>query len=165
MPGMAARAASLAAVRIYSSDSDVWPGIFFKFTVLDFHFCAVAIVTAGRPLDIIVQSVIEPRIDFPDNLTSVGMFAPGVFCGFRRMSSGAVFWRNNGADLGFAIFEMVFARVHIACTCGMTIQTGNISMGVPAVGPVADNASAFFGMAFDTASGIFRNASFDAIHF
>ncbi len=122
-------------------------------------------VTASCPLDIIIQTVIEPGIDFPDNLACIGMLAPGVFCGFRRMASGAVFWGNNGTDPGFAIFEVLFARVHIACSGCMTIQTGNISMGMPAVGPVTDNAPAYFGMAFDTLSGIFRNASFDAIHF
>jgi hypothetical protein len=60
---------------------------------------------------------------------------------------------------------MVFAGIYIAGTCGVTIQTGNISVGVPAVGPVAYNTPAFLGMALYTLSGIFRNASFDAIHF
>ena len=92
MSGMTTRAASLAAVGIYPANTDVWPGIFIKFAIFDFHFCAVAMVTAGSPLDSIVQSVIEPWIDFPDNLTGVGMLAPGVFCGFRRMASGAVLW-------------------------------------------------------------------------
>ena len=92
VPGMTARAASLTAVGIYPANADVWPGIFIKFSVLDFHFCAVAMVTASGSFDLIVQSVVEPGIDFPNNLTGVSVLAPGVLRRFTWMTSGAVLW-------------------------------------------------------------------------
>ena len=165
MPGMTTGAASLAAIGIYSADTYIGPCILVKFPILDLHLGAVAMIAAGCPLNFIVQSVIEPGVDFPLNLTCVGVLAPGILGSFARVTPGAVLRRDNGANGGFVLFKVVLADIDIGGAGGVTVQTGNVSAGVSAGRPVSNDTPAFFSMAVDTLLGIFGNAPVDAILF
>ena len=75
MPGMAAGTASFAAVRIYPANAHVGPGVLTKFSVFDLHHAAMALVTAGRTLNLIVHAGLKPGINFPDYLKRIGVLA------------------------------------------------------------------------------------------
>jgi hypothetical protein len=87
VPGMAARTASPAAVRIYSADTYVRPRIGTECSIFYFHDAAVAVVAARLPLDAVIHAVIQPWIYLPNQLEGIGMFAPSILCGLSRVAS------------------------------------------------------------------------------
>src|SRR4030042_1936651 len=91
VPGMAATAAADAVVRILSPYADVGPRACYRFSLIDLHDGAVAGVTAARALHGIVQAVVEPAIDLPHDLISMGVFAPSVLGGLLGVATAAGF--------------------------------------------------------------------------
>jgi hypothetical protein len=55
------------------------------------------------------------------------------------------------------MFKVVLVHIYITGACGVTIQTGDISVGVSAGRPVCNDAPAFLSVAIDAFFGIFRN--------
>jgi hypothetical protein len=54
------------------------------------NYRAVTGITASRSLDLVVEPVIEPRVDFPYELNRVGVLAAGILDGFARVTSRAI---------------------------------------------------------------------------
>ena len=91
VPGMATGTTALAAVRIDPAHTYIGPGDIIKFTIFDFHHTAVTMITSGRTLDIIIHTVVKPRIYLPDDLHGMGMFAFIILGRFRRVTTRAIF--------------------------------------------------------------------------
>jgi hypothetical protein len=119
--------------------------------------------TACLPLDVIVHTVIQPWVYLPYQFEGIGVFALCILCGFSRMASGAILWRDNDTDRGFVMFEVLLAYISVCRAGNMAIQTGNICMGMPAGRPVGYNPLVFFGVTVDALLCVFGNAPDDAI--
>jgi hypothetical protein len=85
-----------AAVEIDPPYAYVGPGHWIQATVLGFlEDSAVAVETAGGPLEVTVHPKFEPGIDLPDDLVGIGMLAPGILLGLVRMAARTILGRDH----------------------------------------------------------------------
>ena len=63
--------------------------------------------TAGSSLEIAVHAVVEPGVDFPDNLYGIGVFALSILLRLIRVASGAELCEVRG--VGPADAERIIA--------------------------------------------------------
>ena len=99
-------------------------------------------LAAGCTLDSIAEAVIQPWVDLPDYFESICMLAFGILGGFGGMAARTILGRNYRRYRRLLPVEVFLADIGVGGTGGVTIDTGDVGMGVPALCPVGDHAGA-----------------------
>jgi len=162
MPGMAARAAPQAAVEIEPADPDIGPGGSFELTlVIGLEHRAVAGVAAGGALGGVVQALIEPGIDLPDDFQGIGVLAAGILLDLVGVAARTVLGRDHAGD-GHPVFGraplvvralvllvMLLRDVGIELLGLVAVDAGDVGRGMAAGRPVGEKPRGFDLVAFD----------------
>ena len=94
--GVTGRAGALAAIGVDATDTGIGPGVGIDVTVfVDFNYRAVAVEAPGFAFIIGVHSLVQPGIEFPDNLDGVGMLGAAVLGDFVRDGTGNSLWASR----------------------------------------------------------------------
>jgi hypothetical protein len=137
----------------------------------------MAVEASGFAFVIGVHPLVQPGIKLPHNFDGIGMFALAVLGGLIRVAAGAVLGSDNRGDrhlvFGLApghirsaiILRMVLGDVLITGLDQVAVQTGDIGVGMAALGPVRKNTRSCGAVALDTCLGFRRHAAFDPIFF
>mgnify|MGYP000532485693 CR=1 FL=1 len=176
MAAVAGGARTLAAVHVQPSHAHVGPGGGIQFAlVVDGQHGPVAVVAAGFALVVRVHALVQPGVQLPHNLDGIGMLAFAVLDHLVGMAAGAILGRDHGSDGNFVflltirkitaavIFFVVLGHVLIPGLGQVTVQAGDVGIGVAAVGPVAEQAGVGLLVALDAGRGLGRNAALDAV--